>query len=122
MIDLLIEPDNIHIYMSQAKYNLLRRDAEFKVASDGAYRDVKTGNVDQVDGMKLHVVPASYMPTNVNFLFIAEDVLIRPTKFDSVRTHENPPGIDGWLVEMRRYYDVFIPTNKGKAIRYHKEV
>jgi len=121
MIDLLIEPDNIHIFMSQTKYNLLRRDPEFKVASDGAYKDVKTGNVTQVDGMNIHVVPTSYMPANMNFLFIADNVLVRPTKFDMVRTLDEVQGIDGWVAEGRRYYDVFIPTNKGKAIRYHKE-
>ncbi len=121
MIDDLIEPDNIHMFVSQSKYNLLRRDPEFKVASDGAYKDVKSGNVTEVDGMKIHVVPASYMPTNVNFLFIASDVLIRPMKFDMVRTLDNVQGIDGWVAEGRRYYDVFIPSNKGKAIRYHKE-
>lgn len=121
MIDVLVPTDNIHVFMNQTNYNKLRRDAEFKVASEGAYRDVKTGNVDQVDGMKLHVVPSSYMPTNVNYLFIADNVLVRPTKFDMVRTHENPVGIDGWVAEGRRYYDVFIPTNKGPAIRYHKE-
>lgn len=121
MVDDLIEPDNVHLFMSQSKYNLLRRDPEFKVASEGAYRDVKTGNVSTVDGMTIHVVPASYMPTNVNFLFIAEDVLVRPTKFDMVRTLDEVQGIDGWVAEGRRYYDVFIPANRGKAIRYHKE-
>lgn len=121
MINALVPTDKIHVFMDQTRYNLLRRDAEFKVASDGAYRDVKSGNVDMVDGMKLHVVPNSYMPANVNFLYIAEGSLVRPTKFDSVRTHENPPGIDGWLVEYRRYYDVFVLNNKGTGIRYHKE-
>lgn len=120
MIDSLINPDNIHVFMSQTNYNLLRRDPEFKVASDGAYRDVKTGNVDTVDGMTLHVVPTSYMPTNVGYLFIADNVLVRPVKFEMVRTLSDVQGIDGWVAEGRRYYDVFIPTNKGKAIRYHK--
>lgn len=120
MVDLLIDPDNIHVFMSQTTYNLLRRDAEFKVASDAAYRDVKSGVVNEVDGMKIHIVPASYMPTNVGYLFIAEDVLVRPVKFDMVRTLDDVQGIDGWVAEGRRYYDVFIPTNRGKAIRYHK--
>jgi hypothetical protein len=120
MIDLLIEPDNIHVFLSQTQYNLLRRDPEFKVASEGAYRDVKTGNVDKVDGMNLHVVPTSYLPANFGYLFIADNVLVRPTKFDMVRTLDEVQGIDGWVAEGRRYYDVFIPTNKGKAIRYHK--
>lgn len=120
LIDALVTPDNIHVFMSQTNYNLLRRDPEFKVASDGAYRDVKTGNIDKVDGVTLHIVPASYMPTNVGYLFIAEDVLVRPIKFEMIRTLDKVQGIDGWVVEGRRYYDVFIPTNKGKAIRYHK--
>lgn len=120
MIDLLIAADNIHVFMSQTQYNLLRRDPEFKVASDGAYRDVKSGNVDTVDGMTLHVVPTSYLPANFGYLLIAEDVLIVPSKFDMVRTLGDVQGIDGWVAEGRQYYDAFIPTNKGKAIRYHK--
>lgn len=120
MIDLLINPDNIHVFLSQTNYNLLRQDPAFKVASDGAYRDVKTGNVDTVDGMTLHVVPTPYMPTNVGYLFIADNVLVRPVKFDMVRTLDTVQGIDGWVAEGRRYYDVFIPGNKGAAIRYHK--
>lgn len=120
MVDALVDPDNIHVYMDSTRYNLLRRDAEFKVASEAAYRDVKTGRVTEVDGMKLHIVPTSYMPTNVGFLFIADNVLVRPVKFDMVRTLDDVQGIDGWVAEGRRYYDVFIPTNKGTAIRYHK--
>lgn len=120
LVDNLVPTDSIHVYMSQTNYNLLRRDAEFKVASDGAYRDVKTGVVDQVDGMKIHVVPSSYMPTNVGYLLIAEEVLVRPVKFDMVRVLDEVQGIDGSVAEGRRYYDVFIPSNKGKGLRYHK--
>lgn len=120
MIDLLIDPDNIVVFLSQTQYNLLRRDPEFKVASDGAYRDVKSGVVNEVDGMKLVVVPTSYLPANVGYLLVADDVLVAPTKFDMVRTLDDVQGIDGWVAEGRRYYDAFIPTNRGKAIRFHK--
>jgi hypothetical protein len=120
MVDLLIDPTNIVVFMSQTNYNLLRRDPEFKVASDESYRDVKTGVVSQVDGMKIVVVPASYLPANSGFLFVADDVLVAPTKFDMVRTLDEVQGVDGWVVEGRRYYDAFIPANRGKAIRYHK--
>jgi hypothetical protein len=120
MVDLLIDPTNIVVFMSQTNYNLLRRDPEFKVASDESYRDVKTGVVSQIDGMKIVVVPASYLPANSGFLFVADDVLVAPTKFDMVRTLDEVQGVDGWVVEGRRYYDAFIPANRGKAIRYHK--
>ena len=112
----LIENENIHVFMTRTNYNLLRRDPEFKVASDEAYRDVKSGDVKIVDGITIHIVPASYLPANTNFLFTADDVLVAPTKFDMIRTLNEVQGIDGWVVEGRRYYDAFIPTNRGKAI------
>jgi len=112
----LIENENIHVFMTRTNYNLLRRDPEFKVASDEAYKDVKSGDVKIVDGIKIHIVPASYLPANTNFLFTADDVLVAPTKFDMIRTLNEVQGIDGWVVEGRRYYDAFIPTNRGKAI------
>jgi hypothetical protein len=120
MIDLLIDADNIVVFCSQTQYNLLRRDPEFKVASDEAYKDVKTGVVSKVDGMTLVVVPTSYLPANTGYLLVADDVLVAPTKFDMIRTLDDVQGIDGWVAEGRRYYDAFIPTNKGKAIRFHK--
>jgi len=112
----LIENENIHVFMTRTYYNLLRRDAEFKVASDEAYKDVKSGDVKIVDGITIHIVPASYLPANTEFLFTADDVLVAPTKFDMIRTLNEVQGIDGWVVEGRRYYDAFIPTNRGKAI------
>ena len=112
----LIENENIHVFMTRTYYNLLRRDTEFKIASDEAYKDVKSGDVKIVDGITIHIVPASYLPANTEFLFTADDVLVAPTKFDMIRTLNEVQGIDGWVVEGRRYYDAFIPTNRGKAI------
>jgi hypothetical protein len=112
----LIENEKIHVFMTRTYYNLLRRDPEFKVASDGAYSDVKSGDVKEVDGITIHLVAVSYLPANTEFLFTADDVLVAPTKFDMIRTLTEVQGIDGWVVEGRRYYDAFIPTNRGKAV------
>jgi len=116
-----VEPDNLVAFMTRAKWNLLRRNAEFKLASDDAYADVKTGVVTTVDGVKIVPVPTSYLPTNTAWVIVADDVLVAPTKFDMIRTLTEVQGIDGWVVEGRRYYDAFIPTNRGKALRVHME-
>ena len=34
--------------------------------------------------------------------------------------HDNPPGINGWLVEGRVRYDAFVLENKKGAIYVHK--
>ena len=41
-------------------------------------------------------------------------------KLESYRTHENPPGISGDLVEGRIVYDAFVLENKASAIYYQK--
>lgn len=119
LVDAEVVDENLHAFMSQTTYNLLRQDPAFKVASDGAYTDVKTGKVQMVDGVVIHIVPSSYLPANTGYLITADNVLVAPTKFDMIRTLDDVQGIDGWVAEGRRYYDAFIPTNRGKAVRAH---
>jgi hypothetical protein len=107
-------------YITQTNYNFLRRDPEFKVASDAAYADIKSGVVTKVDGVKLVVIPSSYMPANVGFFITSTKVLVSPTKLKMARTLDKVQGIDGWVMEYRRYYDAFIFTNKGKATEVQK--
>ena len=101
--------------------NKLKRSTEYKVAGDKSYADVKTGVVSMVDGTKIVVVPTSYLPANTTFLIVHEKTLISPVKLKLARILDEVQGIDGWVAEYRRYYDAFISTNKGVAIRYHKE-
>lgn len=119
LIEAEVTEENLHAFMSQITYNLLRQDPAFKVASDGAYSDVKSGRVQMVDGVTIHIVPSSYLPANTGYLITADDVLVAPTKFDMIRTLDEVQGIDGWVAEGRRYYDAFIPKNRGKAVRVH---
>lgn len=41
---------------------------------------------------------------------------VSPVKLAEYKTHDNPPGISGWLCEGRIYYDAFVLNNKKKAI------
>lgn len=102
-------------------YNLLKRDPEFIKACDTAYADLKKGVIGKVDGNTLVKVPSSWLPAKVNFLTVWDKVLVAPTKFDMIRVLPEVQGIDGAVAEGRRYYDAFIPKNKGKAIRVSQE-
>lgn len=108
-----------HCFMSPATYSLLKQDSTFRLACDTAYADLKKGVIGMVDGVTLHKVPSTYLPTNEVFLFIWEEVLIRPMKFNSTRILTDVQGIDGAVAEGRRYYDVFGPANKVPGLRYH---
>lgn len=108
-----------HCFMSPATYSLLKQDSTFRLACDTAYADLKKGVIGMVDGVMLHKVPSTYLPTNEVFLFIWEEVLIRPMKFNSTRILTDVQGVDGAVAEGRRYYDVFGPANKVPGLRYH---
>lgn len=108
-----------YCFMSPATYSLLKLDTTFSRACDTSYADAKKGIIGMVDGVTLVKVPSTYLPTNEVFLFIWDQVLIQPKKFDSIRVLTEVQGIDGAVAEGRRYYDVFIPSNKGVGIRYH---
>jgi hypothetical protein len=43
---------------------------------------------------------------------------VAPTKLESYKTHQDPPGLSGALVEGRIVYDAFVLENKAKAIYY----
>lgn len=108
-----------YCFLSPAIYSLLKQDATFRLACDTAYADLKKGIIGQVDGVTLVKVPSTYLPTNEVFLFIWEEVLIRPMKFNSTRILTDVQGIDGAVAEGRRHYDVFGPANKVPGLRYH---
>lgn len=107
-------------FLTPTTHNLFKRDPEFQKGCDTSYKDLKKGIIGEVDGNKLVKVPTSWLPANVGFLTVWDKVLVAPTKFDMVRILNEVQGVDGWVAEGRRYYDAFITSNRGKAIRVHK--
>lgn len=118
--DALVPQEGRVAFVTPATANLLKLDSNFIKASNTAQDMLVSGKIGEVDGVSIVKVPTSYLPTNYGFLLVHNSVLIAPQKFQTFRTLDNQRGIDGWIVEGRRYYDAFIPTNKGTAIRVHK--
>ena len=119
LTDALVPEEERVCYMTAATYNLLRLDTAFTKACDTAQADLKTGVVGMVNGVKIIVVPTSYLVANTGYLFTHEKTMVSPTKFQMARVLTEVQGIDGAVCEYRRYYDAFIPTNKGTSVRAH---
>ncbi len=119
MTDAKVPEDGRYCFLTSATYSLLKQDSTFSKNCDLAYADLKKGIIGQVDGITLVKVPASYLPANTGYLLVHETVLVAPTKFNSIRVLTDVQGIDGAVAEGRRYYDAFIPTNKGVGVRAH---
>lgn len=111
--------DGRTLWITPTNYNLLKRDPEFMKACDTTVADLKKGIVGEVDGLTIVKVPASYMVTKFEFMITCKDVAVAISKFNSVRTLDDVQGIDGWVVEGRRYNDMFILGQKATGIRIY---
>lgn len=107
------------LWITPTVLNLLKRDPEFKLDGDLSYTDGKEGTVGKVDGLVIKEVPSDYFVANFQFMITCKDVAVPISKFDSVRTLDNVQGIDGWVVEGRRYHDFFIFGEKATGIRIY---
>lgn len=113
-------PDDGRVcFLNATQYNLLKRDPEFSKNCDTAYQDLKKGVIGQIDGVTIVKVPTSYLVANTGFLFVWNQLLVAPTKFDMIRVLTDVQGIHGAVAEGRRYYDAFIPSQKATALYAH---
>jgi hypothetical protein len=112
--------DDMVLYVTPTTEMYLWRDPEFRRAVDTTQRDLKTGVVGTVMGFTIITCPDSYYVANFGFMLVSKKVLVAPTKFNEIKTGDGFPfGISGMVGFGRRYYDAFIPANKGVAIRLH---
>lgn len=103
-------------YATPGFYNFLKLDPSFLKASDMGQEMLVKGQVGEVDGVKIIKIPTPYFPAKTPFILTHKSVMCSPKKLQDYKIHENPPGINGWLVEGRVYYDAFVLDAKKKGV------
>lgn len=109
---LVVTPD-VYLLMKQCKDIVMETDI-------GENMRIR-GIIANLDGMEIIRVPASRLPADFGFMIAHPCATVAPTKLESYKTHDNPPGINGALVEGRICYDAFVLDNKAKAIYYQAQ-
>lgn len=107
-------------FVSASYYKLIKLDESFMKKGDMAQEMAINGAVGAVDGIPLILLPDSYLPENTMFIITHPSAVVSPVKLAEYKIHDNPPGINGWLIEGRVYYDAFVLNNKAGAIYVHK--
>jgi N4-gp56 family major capsid protein len=108
-------------FVSPRFYKAIKLDASFIKSGDLAQEMLLKGQVGQIDGIPLIQIPSSYLPELVDFVITHPSATVAPIKLADYKVHDNPPGLNGWLVEGRFYYDAFVLSNKAASIYVHKE-
>lgn len=108
-------------FVSPEYYMNIKLDKNFTQAGDKAAELAVKGSVGMIDSTVIIVVPTDYLPEGVNFIITHPAAMTSPIKIASYQQHENPQGINGWLVEGRIYFDAFVLNNKKAAIYVSKK-
>lgn len=113
-------PDKGRVCFCSYKFaNFLKQDPAFIKTGDKSQEMIQKGVIGDVDGCKIVKVPASRLPAGAAFLITHKMAATAPKQLTDYKIHENPPGINGWLVEGRLLYDCFVLDEKRDAIYYH---
>lgn len=103
-----------------AVYQLMKQSSEI-VLNTNVGEDMRIkGVISNLDGMNVIKVPSGRVPENFGFMIAHPVATAAPTKLADYKTHQDPPGISGSLIEGRIVYDAFILDNKKLAIYYQE--
>jgi hypothetical protein len=100
-------------------YNLLKQGG-FVTDSDSGQSKLNSGDLGEVDGVKIVICPSSRMPSNTDLIITHPSNLVAPEKLNDYKVHTNAPGINGYLLEFRIRYDAFFDLNKIYTLAIHK--
>lgn len=109
---IVVTPD-VYVLMKQCKDIVM----ETSVGNDMRLKGV----ISNLDGAMVMKVPANRLPSDFGFLVVHPCATVAPTKLEDYKTHQDPPGISGSLVEGRICYDTFVLDNKKDAIYYMEQ-
>lgn len=103
-------------YCRPTFYNFLKQDSAFVLGTPVGQTIKVTGQLGEVDGVAIVKVAGTYLPKGVNGILVHPSAIDIPVKLKDYKTHIDPPGINGWLVEGRLIYDLFIMNQKAKGV------
>jgi len=110
-------PDTGRIaYCSYGFANLLKQDPAFIKTGDASQKITISGEIGEVDGIRIVKVPASRLPFGTSFMIVHPCATVAPQELKEFKTHQDPPGISGWLVEGRFIFDAFVLDAKKDAL------
>ncbi len=99
-------------------YVLMKKSSDIIMDTEISNNERIQGVIGMIDGAKVFKVPAGRLPEGFGFLMGHPIATVAPVKLEDFKTHADPPGISGSLVEGRIAYDAFVLDNKAAALYY----
>ena len=103
-------------YIGATTYALLLKNPEFMGVETLAKDMLTKGTVGQCMNFLVKEVPDDYLPASTHAVFTHKKAVIAINKLQELHIHDNPPGINGALIEGRYYGDSFVLTTFAKGV------
>lgn len=109
-----------YLYIPSTQYSKVRLSPEFVGVDALAEKVLTKGVVGEIAGFKVVPVPDDYFTVGVNFLVCNANSVLAPVKLEDATIKQDPPGISGHLLEIRKIYDAFVLKAKEKGVYVSK--
>lgn len=107
--------------VTPAVYRLMKKSPDIVLNTNIGEEMRLKGVIANLDGLTVIKTPAARLPEGFGFMISHKSATVAPKKLEEYRTHQDPPGISGELVEGRIVYDAFVLENKAKGIYYQSQ-
>lgn len=115
MTDEMVPTVNRVCWMTARAYNMFKTGG-FVTDSDAGLKAKRMGDVGMIDGVKIKVVPRSYLPTNHEMVIAYKGSWLAPKVLADLVDHGNTPQASGNTVTGRLVMDCFALNMKIKGI------
>ena len=119
LVNAKVPMETVICFCSTDFYSKIMRDENFVKKGDMSQEITVRGTVGIAGGIPIIEVPDEYL-IGAEFLLCSPIATTAPVKIEEIKIHDNPPGINGWLVEGRFSYDAFVRDNKKNALYVQK--
>lgn len=106
------------LVVTPAVYTMMKLSSDVTMETDLGNELRLKGAIAMLDGLTVIKVPAVRLPEKFGFMIAHPCATVAPVKLSEYKTHQDPPGISGSLVEGRICYDAFVLDNKKLGIYY----
>lgn len=120
--DALVPETGRVLTVTPAVYLLMKKCKEITMETEVGNDMRIKGVIANIDGATTIKMAAGRLPEDFGFMLSHKSACCAPTQLASYKTHQDPPGISGELVEGRFVYDAFVFENKAKAIYYQRKI
>lgn len=113
-----------YCYIGESNFAKLLLSPEFLNVDKLGERNVENGVLGKIRGIQVVPVPDDYfdhtvntdLTKDINFMIVKKESVLAPTQIQDAKVHQDPPGINGGLLEVRWLYDAFALDTKAGGI------